>query len=85
MRWMDLAMGFVWLGLGIVVLSKREWLVQNAVESGDSFCDSLKIPQASESSRKIGGKIIATLVGIGLIFFGSVQVYASFTRLKIFQ
>lgn len=85
MSWMDLVTGMFWTAVGTMVLFKQEWVVQNAIESGNAFCASLRIPQASESSRRIGGRIIVTFVGIGLIFFGLLQVYAFFTGQKLFE
>lgn len=85
MNWTDLAIAVIWLGVGTLVLAKRRWLVQNAIESGNVFFERLGIPQASESSRRIGAEIIATLLGVFLIFFGLLQVYAFVSGQKIFE
>jgi len=85
MNYEDLIGGLMWLVAGILILLNWRWLVQSAIHSGDSFWGRLGIPQASEKSRRIGGEIIAKLLGSLLILFGLLQLYAFVTGQKIVQ
>jgi hypothetical protein len=75
----DLLLGLVFLGGGLLLLLKWEYLVQVAIESGSSVWSRLGIPQASERSRRTVGRIIAQVIGAVWILGGLAQLFAFFT------
>lgn len=81
----ELPLGIIMLGGGVLILRNAEWLIQNAIDSGNNSFGRLGIPQASERSRRVGGKIIVTLVGWFFILAGLFQLAIILTGYAGFQ
>lgn len=75
----DLLTGLALFGVGLVLFLKWEYLVRAAVTSGDRFWGRLRVPQASEQSRRTAGRIIAQVVGAVWMLGGLAMLFAFVT------
>ena len=71
--------GLVLLSVGLVIVLKWEYLVQGAIESGNRFWSRIGLPQASERSRRLAGRIVAQAIGVIWIVAGLVQLFGFLT------
>ena len=74
----DLFLGLVLLGVGLLLLRRRAYLVGAAIKSGNAVWTHLGIPQASERSRRMARRIIAQFIGAVWILGGLSQVVTFF-------
>ena len=81
----DFLLGAAMFGAGVLILANKEWLIQNAIDSGDRFFERFCIAQASEPSRRVGGKVIVTLLGWFFILSGLLQLVLVLTGQAGFQ
>ncbi len=75
----NLLMGLALLGVGFLLVWKWAYLVDTAIESGNAVWNRVGIPQASERSRRMAGRIIAQMIGAVWILGGLAQLFAFFT------
>ena len=75
----DLFTGLVLLGVGLLLLWKWEYLVQAAIKSGNAVWSGLGIPQASERSQRVTGRILSQVLGALSIVGGLGHLFAFFT------
>jgi len=75
----NLIWGLGCLGGGIFLWKTWETRVQNSIDSGNRVWGRLGIPQASEQTQRILGKLLYKFLGGTFILVGLLQLYSFFT------
>jgi uncharacterized membrane protein YphA (DoxX/SURF4 family) len=65
--------------LGFACVVKWQYVVQAAIDSGNRFWRQLGLPQASENSRRVAGRIVVQAIGVFGIVAGLMLLFGFLT------
>jgi len=71
--------GSLFFGIGLLILWNWRFLMQSAINSGNSLWSRLGVPQSSERIAWIGGQIIVKFIGLIFCIGGVLMLYSAFT------